>query len=182
MVKYKNSLKEDTYELLNTAQEWSNQWQEYLKNIKTKLNYVKEDSYIKQDNFKTRLLDYCKGVLEENENLRKMLNIQKEWRISDEKLILLEKEVNDVLIEEKKSSSNELTNILTKAITDTKKRINRKEINKTSDLDSGEVNNKEAAYKNMKPKTTYLLGSPDNSDEEEEDEDSDQNEESQYLL
>lgn len=33
--------------------------------------------------------------------------------------------------------------------------------------------NKEAAHKNMKPKTAYLLGSPENSDSDEGEEDED---------
>ena len=110
-------------------------------------------------------------------------------QISDEDLLELEQEMdNSPKNSEDPLDSSELSELLNKAVLETKKRVSKKEhhreISNTETENSGII--KEAAYKNMKPKTAYLLGSPDNSDEEEEEEQEVEplikNVESKYLL
>ena len=137
-------------------------------------------------------------VVTENQNLRRILLIRgdEENNYLKIKSDLVEMERQNII---EYSSLNEDFNreglnvklMLEKAISNTQKRKMRHEIAQENIIDIPGNNvhllpNKEAAHKNMKPKTVYLLGSPDGSDEEEEDEDEQQdvvkNVKNQYLL
>jgi hypothetical protein len=57
-----------------------------------------------------------------------------------------------------------------------REKVNKDKSEITTNTVDSKINvlpNKEAAHKNMKPKTAYLLGSPENSDSEEDEDDDD---------
>ena len=126
----------------------------------------------------------------ENEKLRNMLKISQEWTITEKDLKDLESESFEYLSSENSDEQRlDLTKMISKAVTETKKRISKKE--KGDELNNNKVTScvtpdKIAAYKNMKPKTVYLLGSPESSDEEDEAEEREEtvikNVKSKYLF
>lgn len=154
---------------------------------------------------------FCTDLLLENQNLRALLRIKntEDQRLKDveEKIRLCEFDLEkgnsqssnhheEHTNDNNEDNTDQLKSMLEKAITDAKKRKNKKEhshrIESENTSDSNPnvhlLPNKEAAHKNMKPKTTYLLGSPDDSEEDEEEEDEEEAEtvisgvQSKYLL
>jgi hypothetical protein len=137
-------------------------------------------------------------IVTENETLRQLLSIH---NTEEHNFTKLQNELADL---ESESSKKYLLNdenfdnedvsvksMIDKAINNTHKRkikhdLEQENLIETPGTDVYLLPNKEAAHKNMKPKTVYLLGSPDASDEDEEDEEETQdvikNFKSEYLL
>lgn len=137
-------------------------------------------------------------IITENQTLRNLLSIHNSEEHNFEKLKndlseLEKKSFKDyeLMKEEFESEETNVKLMIDKAINNTQKRKIKHEMEQENIIETPGSNvyllpNKEAAHKNMKPKTVYLLGSPDGSDEEEEDEDESQDVvksfKTQYLL
>jgi len=156
-----------------------------LEKLQAKQEITNEILQKATDKFSSFFEDQFCSIMEENQKLRNMLKIsqneKEHLKEFEQKIRELELQSDDTKAEQalddtQAESIDNIHSVLTKAIHDAKKR-KHKQVNESkskqpsSSIDSEKhVLNKEAAHKNMKPKTAYLLGSPDNSDEEEEEE------------
>lgn len=191
--KTRKLLMPDSPSWLSSAKAYTAECSTYLSQLETHFSKRASDHQQNSQRFKEKLGEimelYCAELEQENAKLRDMLGISRDVdRDMEQRIKQLELEY----VGTQESVEQEgVKNILEKAVGDAKKRKEKKEtevqqrVENVNDPSSHLLPNKEAAHKNMKPKTAYLLGSPDVSDEEdEEDEEVDvvKNVQSKYLL
>lgn len=182
---------------LSTAKAQTAECRSYLTQLedhfnKSAIEHVNNSQRLKQK-LSEVMEQYCMELEQENANLRQILGISRQVDMDVEQRIRqLETEyqkTKDQLLEPAEQEG--VKEMLEKAVGDALKRKEKKEneaqqkSEDVNDPSSHLLPNKEAAHKNMKPKTAYLLGSPDSSDEEEDEEEQVsvvKNVESKYLL